>query len=77
MKSSGIPEIAAVVCFGDPSNGLGFEGLEDSKVVRYCGTADSVCAFGGVKNTAGSHLSYGSNVKEAATKVATIVGVTA
>lgn len=79
MSNSAIPagKIAAVAIFGDPMNGHGFDGLDSSKIVRYCGTSDSVCNGSGVKNTSGSHTSYGDNVKEAASKVAAIVGVKA
>lgn len=69
--------ISAVTAFGDPENGSGFTGVDDSKVVRYCDSGDSVCDMMGKTTGSGSHLSYGSNTQEAAQRIAKIVGVTA
>lgn len=70
-------KIAAVAAFGDPMNGQAFKGVDDSKVVRYCGSSDFVCDFSGKTQGAGSHLSYGSNLAEAASRLTQIVGVKA
>ena len=69
-------KIAAVAAFGDPMNGQSFKGVDDSKVVRYCGSTDFVCDFSGKTQGAGSHLSYGSNLAEAASRLSQIVGGT-
>ena len=70
-------KVAAVAVFGDPFNGQGFKGVDETKVVRYCGGSDFVCDLSGPTEGTGSHISYGSNLKEAAARVATIVGVKA
>ena len=70
-------KIAAVAAFGDPMNGQSFKGVDDSKVVRYCGSTDFVCDFSGKTQGAGSHLSYGSNLAEASSRLCQIVGVKA
>ncbi|CAD0044132.1 unnamed protein product [Aureobasidium pullulans] len=70
-------KIAAVTAFGDPMNGQTFKGVDDSKVVRYCGSSDFVCDMSGKTQGTGSHISYGSNLAEAASRLAQIVGVKA
>ncbi|KAH0000569.1 cutinase, partial [Aureobasidium melanogenum] len=70
-------KIAAVTAFGDPMNGQSFKGVDDSKVVRYCGSSDFVCDLTGKTQGTGSHLSYGSNLAEAASRLSQIVGVKA
>ena len=77
LSTSAIPgsKIAAVAVFGDPLNGQSFSGVGAANVVRYCGGADVVCDLSGSTEGLGSHLSYGDNVKEAAARVAKIVGI--
>ena len=65
-------KVAAVCVFGDPFNGQSFKGVDDSKVVRYCGSADPICDHNGQKNAGGSHLGYSKEASAAAAKVVSI-----
>ena len=70
-------KVAGIAAFGDPFNGQSFQGVDSSKVVRYCGSTDTVCDTSGTTQGSGSHLSYSGNTAEAASRLATIVGVSA
>ncbi|KAF2223527.1 cutinase-domain-containing protein [Elsinoe ampelina] len=66
-------KVAAVATFGDPLNGQAFRGVDNSKVVQVCGSADALCAGRGQTSGSGGHTSYGSQTGAAAQKVAAIV----
>lgn len=66
ISSIGGTSVSAVVNFGDPLNGQGFDGLDDSKVLQTCGSSDFLCSSGGT-NVQGGHISYSDDGAAAAT----------
>lgn len=67
--------VAAVIVFGDPMNGMSFKGVDKSKALEVCGSSDFLCDRAGSDlKVNGSHLSYTSSATQAAAWVAKTVG---